>query len=70
MPTYEELLQEVITVPENQRKRGKRLKLPLHLPRVEVIIDLETKICPIDGEKFKCIGEEVSEKLEIIPAKV
>ncbi len=55
--------EEVITVPETQRKRGKRLKLPPHLPRVEVIIDLENKICPIDGEEFKCIGEEVSEKL-------
>lgn len=62
--------EEVITVPEHQRKRGKRLKLPPHLPRVEVIIDLENKFCPTDGEELKCIGEEVSEKLEIIPAKV
>ena len=46
------------------------MKLPPHLPRVEVIIDLENKFCPKDGEELKCIGEEVSEKLEIIPAKV
>ena len=62
--------EEVVTVPEHQRKRGKRLKLPPNLPRVEVIIDIENKICPTDGEELKCIGEEVSEKLEIIPAKV
>jgi transposase len=55
--------EEVITVPEHLRKRGKRLKLPPHLPRVEVIIDLENKFCPTEGE-------EVSEKLEIIPGKV
>ena len=62
--------QEVITVPSHERKRGKRLKLPEALPRVDKVIDLENKICPEDGEELKCIGEEVSEKLEIIPAKV
>lgn len=61
---------ELLTIPEHERKRGKRLKLPPSLPRVDVIIDIENKICPNDGEEFKCIGEEVSEKLEIIPAKV
>lgn len=53
-----------------KRKRGKRSPLPESLPRVEVIIDVDNKICPTDGEELKCIGEEVSEKLEIIPAKV
>lgn len=62
--------EETITVPAHERKRGKRLKLPDNLPRKEVIIDIENKICPNDGEELKCIGEEVSEKLEIIPAKV
>lgn len=61
---------ESIVVPSHERKRGKRLKLPEHLPRVEVVIDIDNKICPEDGEELKCIGEEVSEKLEIIPAKV
>jgi len=61
---------ESVTIPEHERKRGKRLKLPSSLPRVDVVIDIENKICPNDGEEFKCIGEEVSEKLEIIPAKV
>lgn len=62
--------EESIKVPEYERRRGKRLKLPDKLPRVEVVIDVENKICPNDGEELKCIGEEVSEKLEIIPAKV
>lgn len=62
--------EESISVPAHERKRGKRLKLPENLPRKDVIIDIENKICPNDGDELKCIGEEISEKLEIIPAKV
>ena len=53
------------------RKRG-RSTLPAHLPRVEVIYDLEEsdKICPHDGQPLHKIGEDISEQLEIIPAKV
>ncbi len=61
---------ESVKIPEHERKRGKRLKLPEKLPRVEVVIDIDNKFCPNDGEELKCIGEEFSEKLEIIPAKV
>lgn len=52
-------------------KRG-RSPLPAHLPRVEVIHDLaeSDKICPHDGAPLHKVGEEVSEQLEIIPAKV
>jgi transposase len=62
--------QDEVTVPEHKRKRGKRLKLPESLPRVEEVIDIENKFCLSDGAELKCIGEEISEKLEIIPAKV
>ena len=63
--------EEKITVPEHERKkRGKRLKLPENLPREVVTIDINSKFCPSDGSELKCIGEDVSEKLEIIPAKV
>jgi len=61
---------EAIVVPAHERTRGRRMKLPENLPRVEVIIDVEDKLCRNDGEELKCIGEEISEKLEIIPAKV
>jgi transposase len=61
---------EAIVVPAHERKRGRRLKLPDKLPRVEVVIDIDNKMCPEDGEELKCIGEDISEKLEIIPAKV
>ena len=61
---------EEIEVPAHRRRRGKRMKLPEALPREEVVIDIDNKICPEDGAELKCIGEEVSETLEIIPAKV
>lgn len=62
---------DIITVPEHERqKRGKRLKLPENLPREEVVIDIDSKTCSTDGSVLKCIGEEFSEKLEIVPAKV
>lgn len=62
---------ETITVPGHERaKRGKRTKLPESLPREIVEIDIDSKICTNDGSELKYIGEEVSEKLEIVPAKV
>jgi transposase len=61
---------EEIEVPGHTRRRGKRLKLPDRLPREEVILDIDHKHCLDDGTELKFIGEDISEKLEIIPAKV
>lgn len=60
-----------LVVPEHTRRRPKRKPLPAELPRVDVVHDIpETeKICGC-GEVLCRIGEEVSEKLDIIPAKV
>lgn len=49
-----------------ERKRGKRRPLPEDLPRVEEVIDLPEE----EKVGMKLIGEDVSEKLEITPAKV
>ena len=63
--------QEEIIVPEHSRKKKGRKKLPEDLPRVDVIHDLaeEEKVCAC-GCELSRIGEEVSEKLDIIPAKI
>ena len=55
-----------------ERSKKKRTRLPENLPREEVIVDLEEKdkVCIHDGAQLKKIGEEVSEKIEIVPAKV
>ena len=63
----------LIDIPAHKRKkRGKRRKLPEYLPREEVVIDLpeEEKQCSKDGKELTCIGEDISEKLEIIPARM
>lgn len=54
------------------RRRGGRRPLPAHLPRIEVVHDLPDaeKSCPHDGGTLHRIGEEVSEQLDIIPAKI
>lgn len=59
------------TAPAPRQKKGRR-PLPSWLNRREVLHDLadDEKICPHDGHALKCIGEEVSEQLNYIPATV
>ena len=40
----------------------KRRALPPHLPRIESIVDVESKACPCCGGELHRIGEDVSEK--------
>jgi transposase len=67
----EEPVKDEISVPAHTRQKPKRKPLPDHLPRVEVIVDIaeEEKVCAC-GTPLSRIGEEVSEKLDIVPAKV
>src|SRR5215207_1491875 len=44
--------------------------LPTHLPRVEVLVDLEDKSCPCCGGALHTIGEDTSEMLDIVPAQL
>ena len=71
-PDEEEAEEEEYTAQDKKVKKKRRPRLPENLPREEEIIDLkeEEKVCPHDGARLERIGEEVSEKLEIIPAKV
>jgi transposase len=56
-----------------KRRRGtpRRVALPAHLPREEVVIELPLadRVCP-EGHELKEIGEEVSEQLDVVPASV
>jgi transposase len=54
------------TRPAN-RNRG---ALPAHLPRFEVIIDVESKECPCCGGALHMIGEDRTEQLDIVPAQL
>ena len=44
--------------------------LPSHLPRYEVLIDVEHRDCPCCGGAMHAIGELRSEQLDIVPAQL
>jgi len=44
--------------------------LPAHLPRYEVLIDIESRDCPCCGGTLHMIDEERSEQLDIVPAQL
>jgi len=62
--------QEVPVAAHKRKKRGRK-PLPKDLPRIDVVHDLpeEQKLCAC-GCRLTKIGEEVSEKLDYIPAKL
>ncbi|WP_416068708.1 IS66 family transposase (plasmid) [Rhizobium sp. ZK1] len=45
-----------------------RGSLPQHLPRVEEVIEPESLVCACGG-CLHCIGEDVSERLDVVPAQ-
>jgi transposase len=51
------------------RPQGERPSLPAHLPRVEVVIAPEDTHCPCCHGQMHVIGEETSERLDVIPAQ-
>jgi transposase len=53
------------------RKRNiNRGALPLHLPHEEIVIDVADKTCACCGRLKHRIGEDVSERLDVIPAQL
>ncbi len=70
-PEGEEAEPEEIPVKGHQRKKRGRKPLPADLPRVEKVHDIadSEKICGC-GCPLTRIGEEVSEQLDIVPARM
>jgi transposase len=62
---------EAITIACHTRKKSGRKPLPADLPREQIVHDLgdDEKICAC-GHALHRIGEDISEKLEFIPAQV
>ena len=44
--------------------------LPDHLPREDVALDIEERVCPCCGGALHLIGETVSEMLDFVPARL
>ena len=52
------------------KRRMNRGSRPAHLPRIEMVVDIEDHSCPCCRNALHRIGEDVSERLDIIPAKL
>jgi transposase len=50
-----------------RRNRG---RLPAHLPRVERVIEPDSTLCPCGCGEMAKIGEDVSERLDVVPAQL
>jgi len=51
------------------RRRANRGSLPAHLTRIEMVVDIEDHACPCCRNALHRIGEDVSERLDIVPAQ-
>jgi hypothetical protein len=51
------------------KRRTNRGSLPAHLPRIEMVVDIEDHACPCCRNVLHRIGEDVSERLDIVPAQ-
>jgi transposase len=51
------------------RRRTNRGALPVHLPRIETVVDVTSTVCPCCTGTLHRIGEDVSERLDIVPAQ-
>ena len=49
-------------------RKTNRGSLPTHLERTEQLVDVEDKTCPCCGKALHQIGEDVSERLDVVPA--
>jgi transposase len=53
-----------------QQRRVNRGALPKHLPREEVVIEPESTTCPCCQGAMHRIGEDMAERLDVIPAQL
>ncbi len=61
-----------VTVTSDTKKKPGRKPLPEQLPRIDVIHDLpeDEQVCAHDGHRLHKIGEDISEQLDIVPARI
>jgi transposase len=52
------------------KRRMNRGSLPAHLPRIEMVVDIQDHACPCCKNALHRIGEDTSERLDIIPAQL
>lgn len=57
--------------PKKNRGKPVRRSLPKNLPHFDTLLDIpeSEKVCPVSGLPLKKIGEEITEQLDVTPAK-
>jgi transposase len=69
----DEANQEAISPAEREvraaKRRANRGSLPSHLPRIEMVVDIEDHSCPCCRGALHVIGEDRAERLDIVPAQ-
>jgi transposase len=53
--------------PSERPRKTNRGSLPTHLERIEQVVDIEDKACPCCGGALHQIGEDVAERLDVVP---
>jgi transposase len=51
------------------KRRTNRGSLPAHLPRIEMVVDIEDHACPCCGQALHRIGEDTGGRLDLVPAQ-
>jgi transposase len=69
-PDSDQALDEEETPKRRKRRRGVRHPLPVQLETQTVTIEPELALCPCCGKIPRRIGEEVSEEIDILPARL
>jgi transposase len=65
----EEKADQQVRHARGRQRRQSRGALPDHLPRIEVVIEPEQTACPCCNGTMHVIGEDRSERLDVIPAR-
>jgi transposase len=67
--TKQEQADPALRQARSQKRRAGRGALPEHLPRVEVVVEPEDTACPCCGGAMHVIGEDRSQRLDVVPAQ-
>jgi transposase len=65
----EEERNPVLKEKRKTERSKKRNELPPGLPKIERVVDIDSKVCPCCGEDLHVIGEDKSSRLHTIPAQ-
>ena len=65
----EEKADAELKIHRTRERRDRRPSLPDHLPQVEVVIEPASTACPCCAGAMHVIGEDVSKRLDVVPAQ-